>query len=62
MVARKNYLEDYLGTGKATTFEGQRFNFNTIRMPEMETRPSYVTNPFSSCLGVPERRADTTGA
>ncbi len=48
MAGRDAYLQDYLGTGSATTFAGERFNFNTVRMPEMETRPPYITNPFSS--------------
>ncbi len=48
MQAREAYLEDYLGTGAATTFDGERFGFNTVRMPEHETRPSYITDPFSS--------------
>lgn len=47
MVARQDYLADYLGTGQATTFDGERLNFNHVMMPETGT-PSYVKDPFSS--------------
>jgi putative cell wall-binding protein len=47
MVARDAYLNDYLGTGAATTFAGTRFGFNTITMPE-QWAPPYLGNPFAS--------------
>ncbi len=48
MRARTDFLADCLSTGKATTFDGERYAFDSIRMPEQESRPSYITNPFSS--------------
>jgi putative cell wall-binding protein len=47
MVARDAYMLDYLGTGSATTFQGRRFAFNTVTMPEQWT-PPYLGNPFAS--------------
>jgi len=48
MIARQSYLQDYIASGSATTFKGDRFAFNTIRMPEFQYKPGYITNPFSS--------------
>lgn len=45
---RPEYLNDYLGQGQATTFEGERLNFNTIHMPDHLLRPTYLKNPFTS--------------
>jgi len=47
MVARQSVLEDYLGTGDATTLSGRKLGFNTVKMPEYGA-PSYVTDPFAS--------------
>jgi len=47
MVARKPLLEDYLGTGPATQFAGDRYAFNTVRMAETGA-PAWVKNPFKS--------------
>lgn len=47
MISRDDYLEDYLGTGQATTFDGERLAFNTVCMPEYAP-PSYIKNPFAS--------------
>ncbi len=42
---RNAYLNDYLGTGTATTFEGMRYGFTSVRVPE-NVVPSYMRNPF----------------
>lgn len=47
MVARRAYLDDYLGTRPATTRPGNRFGFNTVKMPEYGA-PSWVADPFAS--------------
>jgi hypothetical protein len=47
MVPRYDHLLDYVTTGTATTYVGERFAFNAIRLPE-SGRPSYVKNPFTS--------------
>ncbi len=47
MVARDAYLQDYLGTGSATTWQGRKLAFNTVKMPEYGA-PSYVADPFTS--------------
>lgn len=47
MIARREYLDDYLQTGQANTFPGDRFRFNTVKMPEYGA-PSYAKNPFAS--------------
>lgn len=47
MMARNDVLADYLATGPATTFAGNRFAFNATKLPEYGA-PSYVTNPFTS--------------
>lgn len=47
MVARQDYLGDYLGTGSASTFSGRQFGFNAFRLPEVGA-PSYLANPFAS--------------
>lgn len=47
MVARQAVLEDYLGTGNATTLPGRKLAFNTVKMPEYGA-PSYVSDPFAS--------------
>lgn len=41
------YIEDYLGTGSASTFVGQQLDFATAGMPDFQYRPSYVLNPFT---------------
>lgn len=46
-VMRPSYMADYIGTGAATNYAGDRFGFNTIKMPEYSP-PTYVRNPFSS--------------
>jgi hypothetical protein len=45
MVPRMDYLRDYVATGAATTFAGERFAFNAVKMPETG-RPFYIRNPF----------------
>jgi hypothetical protein len=47
MVARPDVREDYLGTGEATTFSGEKLQFNTVKMPE-NGAPAWVRNPFAS--------------
>ena len=45
ITVRNDYLQDYLGTGTATTFNGARYNFSSVRIPE-NVMPSYMKNPF----------------
>lgn len=47
MVARADVLTDYLGTGAATTFAGNRLNFDSVKMPEAGNQP-WIVNPFAS--------------
>lgn len=47
MYSRDAYMHDYLGTGAATTREGERFGFNAVRVPEYFP-PAYIKNPFAS--------------
>lgn len=47
MVADQTRLDDYLGSGAASTFSGNQYGFNTVRMPEYLNLP-YVSNPFAS--------------
>jgi len=47
MIARDAYLRDYLGTGTATTHDGERYGFTTVMLPE-QVIPSYTRNPFAS--------------
>ncbi len=47
MVARHQLLDDYMGTGAATSFEGDRYAFNTVRMAEAGA-PAWVQNPFKN--------------
>lgn len=47
MVVRREVLEDYLGAGAATTFEGDKLSFNSVKMPEYGA-PPWVVNPFAS--------------
>lgn len=46
--ARSNYLNDFLGSGTANTFEGDRLNFNTAHLPDGSYEPNYIDNPFRS--------------
>lgn len=55
MVARQAVLDDYLGAGPATTFSGERFAFNSVKMPEYGA-PSYVRDPFSSSSATSKAR------
>ncbi len=41
------YLDDFLTTGDAATFDGERFGFTTAFMPEISPR-DFVGNPFTS--------------
>lgn len=45
--ARHDLLGDFLGTGAATSFQGNKLNFNTVKMPEY-TRPAWLKDPFTS--------------
>lgn len=47
MTANRDALDDYLSAGQATTFDGERFAFNTVKMPDYYP-PSFVKNPFTS--------------
>lgn len=47
MDARDDVLDDYLGTGPATTFPGDRFAFNTMRLPT-DSMTAWLKNPFAS--------------
>jgi hypothetical protein len=46
MSARSDVLADYLGTGAATTFTGQRFAFDSVKLPN-DSMTSYLNNPFA---------------
>ena len=47
MNARHEVLDDYMGTGLASTFAGERFGFNALRIPEAHPT-SWLKNPFTS--------------
>ncbi len=47
MVARDAVLQDYLGTGAATTDSGRKMAFDSVKLPEYGA-PSYVSDPFAS--------------
>ena len=47
MVARRSYLDDYLETGAATTFSGDRFAFNTVTIPDAGMKGTFAS-PFST--------------
>ncbi len=47
MVARDAVLQDYLGTGAATTYSGRKMAFDSVKLPEYGA-PSYVSDPFAS--------------
>lgn len=47
MIVKSAALTDFLGTGDATTFAGERYQFSSMLLPE-QTIPSYTKNPFAS--------------
>jgi hypothetical protein len=48
LIVRQEYVDDYSKTGGATTFAGNRLNFNMLPMPDRSLYYTYVDNPFSS--------------
>ncbi|PKQ21073.1 MAG: hypothetical protein CVT66_01015 [Actinobacteria bacterium HGW-Actinobacteria-6] len=47
MVARDALLTDFLSSGAATTFDGNRYSYSAAKLPEFGA-PSYVKDPFAS--------------
>lgn len=49
LTVKQDYVDDYAGQGSATTFSGERLNFNMLPMPDRSFYYySYISNPFSS--------------
>ena len=47
MNARDAVLKDYLDTGAATTFDGARFGFDTVKLPTDSVTP-WINDPFKN--------------
>jgi hypothetical protein len=47
-LTRKDFLDDFLGTGQATTYQGDRLDLTSIRVPDGTNSSSALKNPFAS--------------
>jgi hypothetical protein len=47
-LTRQDFLDDFMGTGPASSYAGDRAGFSNITVPDGTYRSSAVNNPFSS--------------